>query len=185
MLLTIGIGLYGYNYTTLAGGKSTLNSIAGSLQSVSIPLYDLRVYDKFGNAPAQNNDRFAGNPPAARRLLCRKAHKKTDAVIFGSHDENTLAMIANISDYWTPLGCQDRELHHVLPQWRGQQPQSDHHPAAQRLASRFRESYLTTSADERRAEMLQQANMLDERESFPICASAFPERLFVLDSHHL
>ncbi|VDZ60476.1 Sensor-like histidine kinase RcsD [Serratia odorifera] len=34
------------------------------------------------------------------------------------------------------------------------------------LTSRFRESYLTNSAEDRRAEMLQQANLLDERESF-------------------
>lgn len=28
-----------------------------------------------------------------------KMHKKTDTVIFGSHDDNTLAMVANILDY--------------------------------------------------------------------------------------
>lgn len=77
VLLTIGIGLYGYNYTNawLAEKKYTLNSIAGSLQK-RIDTYrymTYQVYDKFGNAPAQNSDRFAGNPPAARRLLCRKA----------------------------------------------------------------------------------------------------------------
>lgn len=104
VLLTIGIGLYGYNYTNawLAEKKYTLNSIAGSLQK-RIDTYrymTYQVYDKFGNAPAQNSD------PGLQETRLRpdvyyveKPHKKTDAVIFGSHDENTLAMIANISDY--------------------------------------------------------------------------------------
>lgn len=60
VLLTIGIGLYGYNYTNawLAEKKYTLNSIAGSLQK-RIDAYrymTYQVYDKFGNAPAQNVD---------------------------------------------------------------------------------------------------------------------------------
>lgn len=60
VLLTIGIGLYGYNYTNawLAEKKYTLNSIAGSLQK-RIDTYrymTYQVYDKFGNAPAQNSD---------------------------------------------------------------------------------------------------------------------------------
>ncbi|MGJ5869602.1 phosphotransferase RcsD [Serratia sp. OLHL2] len=172
VLLTIGIGLYGYNYTNawLAEKKYTLNSIAGSLQK-RIDTYrymTYQVYDKFGNAPAQNVD------PGLQETRLRpdvyyveKPHKKTDAVIFGSHDENTLAMIANISDYldnrWGAktesyamyyLNGQDNSLSLITTQ------------PLKELASRFRESYLTTSADERRAEMLQQANMLDERESF-------------------
>ncbi|CAI0876889.1 Sensor-like histidine kinase RcsD [Serratia marcescens] len=172
VLLTIGIGLYGYNYTNawLAEKKYTLNSIAGSLQK-RIDAYrymTYQVYDKFGNAPAQNVD------PGLQETRLRpdvyyveKPHKKTDAVIFGSHDENTLAMIANISDYldtrWGAktenyamyyLNGQDNSLSLITTQ------------PLKELASRFRESYLTTSADERRAEMLQQANMLDERESF-------------------
>ncbi|HGM6628106.1 TPA: phosphotransferase RcsD [Serratia marcescens] len=172
VLLTIGIGLYGYNYTNawLAEKKYALNSIAGSLQK-RIDTYrymTYQVYDKFGNAPAQNVD------PGLQETRLRpdvyyieKPHKKTDAVIFGSHDESTLAMIANISDYldtrWGAktenyamyyLNGQDNSLSLITTQ------------PLKELASRFRESYLTTSADERRAEMLQQANMLDERESF-------------------
>lgn len=38
--------------------------------------------------------------------------------------------------------------------------------ALKEVTSRFKESYLTAAAESRRAEMLQQANTLDERESF-------------------
>ncbi|CAI0694363.1 Sensor-like histidine kinase RcsD [Serratia entomophila] len=172
VLLTIGIGLYGYNYTNawLAEKKYALNNISNSLQKRidSYRYITYQVYDKFGNAPSQNAD------PSLQETRLRpdvyyveKPHKKTDAVIFGSHDDNTLAMIANISDYldnrWGAktesyamyyLNGQDNSLSLITTQ------------PLKELASRFRESYLTTSAEDRRAEMLQQANLLDERESF-------------------
>lgn len=171
-LLTIAIGLYGYNYTNawLAEKKYALNSIANGLQK-RIDNYryiTYQIYDKFGNAPSLNVD------PSLQETRLRpdvyyleKPHKKTDAVIFGSHEESTLAMIANISDYldtrWGAktenyamyyLNGQDNSLSLITTQ------------PLKELASRFKESYLTTSAEDRRAEMLQQANMLDERESF-------------------
>ena len=104
VLLTIAIGLYGYNYTNawLAEKKYALNSIANGLQK-RIDNYryvTYQIYDKFGNAASLNVD------PSLQETRLRpdvyyleKPHKKTDAVIFGSHEEGTLAMIANISDY--------------------------------------------------------------------------------------
>ncbi|CAI0869561.1 phosphotransferase RcsD [Serratia liquefaciens] len=172
VLLTIAIGLYGYNYTNawLAEKKYALNSIANGLQK-RIDNYryvTYQIYDKFGNAASLNVD------PSLQETRLRpdvyyleKPHKKTDAVIFGSHEESTLAMIANISDYldarWGAktenyamyyLNGQDNSLSLITTQ------------PLKELASRFKENYLTTSAEDRRAEMLQQANMLDERESF-------------------
>ncbi|CAI2516463.1 Sensor-like histidine kinase RcsD [Serratia ficaria] len=172
VLLLIGIGLYGYNYTNawLTEKKYALNNIATALQK-RIDTYrymTYQVYDKFGNAPSLSLD------PSLQETRLRpdvyyveKPHKKTDAVIFGSHDDGTLAMIANISayldTYWGAktenyamyyLNGQDNSLSLITTQ------------PLKELASRFRESYLTTSAEDRRAEMLQQANMLDERESF-------------------
>ncbi|VEI20381.1 Sensor-like histidine kinase RcsD [Serratia plymuthica] len=172
VLLTIAIGLYGYNYTNawLAEKKYALNGIADGLQK-RIDTYryiTYQIYDKFGNTPSLSSD------PNLQETRLRpdvyyveKPHKKTDAVIFGSHDDNTLAMIVRISDYldtsWGAksenyamyyLNGQDNSLSLITTQ------------PLKELASRFRESYLTTSAEDRRAEMLQQANMLDERESF-------------------
>ncbi|EFE95632.1 phosphotransferase RcsD [Serratia odorifera] len=172
VLLFVGIGLYGYNYTNayLTEKKHALNTIAGNLQK-RIDNYrhiTYQIYDRFGNAPPQVVD------PTLRETRLRpdifyveKPYKKTDAVIFGSHDGNTLAMIANISEYldgrWGAktenyamyyLNGQDNSLSLITTQ------------PLKELTSRFRESYLTNSAEDRRAEMLQQANLLDERESF-------------------
>ncbi|MDT3249519.1 phosphotransferase RcsD [Serratia sp. root2] len=172
VLLTIAIGLYGYNYTNawLAEKKYALNGIANGLQKRidSYRYITYQIYDKFGNTSSLSSD------PSLQETRLRpdvyyveKPHKKTDAVIFGSHDDSTLAMIARISDYldtrWGAksenyamyyLNGQDNSLSLITTQ------------PLKELASRFRESYLTTSAEDRRAEMLQQANMLDERESF-------------------
>lgn len=88
-------------------------------------------------------------------------------MIFIDLNIHTLTMAANISDYlcnrWGAktesyalyyLNGEDNNLSLVTNQ------------PLKEPASRFSESYLTTLAKDRRAEMLQQANILDERESF-------------------
>ncbi|MFI8416885.1 phosphotransferase RcsD [Serratia sp. NPDC078593] len=172
VLIVVGLGLYGYNYTNayLTEKKYALNTVAHSLQK-RIDNYRYltdQIYDRFGNTQPQPTD------PTLRETRLRpdvyyveKPHKKTDAVIFGNHESNTLAMIANISEYldshWGAktenyamyyLNGQDNSLSLVTTQ------------PLKELTSRFRDNYLTNSAEDRRAEMLQQANMLDERESF-------------------
>jgi two-component system sensor histidine kinase RcsD len=53
------------------------------------------------------------------------------------------------------------------------------------LSSGFKESTMGSIVDSRRAEMLQQANALDERESFSPCA-AWPGRTALFyPAHHL
>ncbi|QLH62821.1 phosphotransferase RcsD [Serratia symbiotica] len=172
VLLTIGIGLYGYNYTNawLVEKKYALTNITNALQKRinSYHYITYQIYDKFSNVPSLSID------PSLQETRLRpnvyyveKMHKKTDAVIFGSHDDNTLAMVANISDYldtrWGAktenyamyyLNGQDNSLSLITTQ------------PLRELASRLQESYLATSVEEHRAEMLQQANMLNERESF-------------------
>ncbi|QHA88725.1 phosphotransferase RcsD [Serratia rhizosphaerae] len=172
VLLFVSLGLYGYNYTNayLSDKKSALNTIVNSLQK-RVDTYRYvteQVYERFGNTP------MLQAAPSVMETRLRpdvyyvdKPYKKTDAVIFGNHDANTLAMMANISDYldnrWGAntenyamyyLNGQDNSLSLVTTQ------------SLKDLTSRFRDSYLTNSAEDRRTEMLQQANMLDERESF-------------------
>jgi two-component system sensor histidine kinase RcsD len=172
VLLVTAISLYGYNYTNayLTGKKHALNTIANALQK-RIDNYryiTYQIYDRFGNTqelvvdPNWQETRLSPDV-----YYVEKLHKKTDALIFGAHDNNTLGMIANISDYldnrWGAehenyamyyLNGQDNSLSLVTTQ------------PLKELTTRFKESYLTSSAEDRRAEMLQQANMLDERESF-------------------
>lgn len=96
-----------------------------------------------------------------------KPRRKTDALIFGSHDSSTLEMTQRISTYldtlwgaetvpWSMyyLNGQDNSLILISTL-----PLKD-------LASGFKESTIGNIVDSRRSEMLQQANALDERESF-------------------
>ncbi|EML4684177.1 TPA: phosphotransferase RcsD [Citrobacter amalonaticus] len=96
-----------------------------------------------------------------------KPRRKTEALIFGSHDSSTLEMTQRISSYldtlwgaetvpWSMyyLNGQDNSLTLISTL-----PLKD-------LSSGFKESTIGSIVDSRRAEMLQQANALDERESF-------------------
>jgi len=173
VLLAVALGLYGYNYTNayLAEKKYSVNTIANTLQK-RIDNYryiTYQIYDRFGNTTAQPADASSRQETRLHPDIyyVEKLRKKTDAVIFGNHDSSTLTMVANISDFldvrWGAktesytmyyLNGQDNSLSLVTTQ------------SLKELTSRLKENYLTTLASERRAEMLQQANMLDERESF-------------------
>ncbi|KFK93230.1 MULTISPECIES: phosphotransferase RcsD [unclassified Serratia (in: enterobacteria)] len=171
VLLVIALGLYGYNYTNayLTEKKYSVNTIANTLQK-RIDNYryiTYQIYDRFGNTVAHPTENLQAVRLHPDIYYVEKPRKKTDAVIFGNHDINTLAMIVNISSFldirWGAkneiytmyyLNGQDNSLSLVTTQ------------SLKELTSRLKESYLTTLASERRAEMLQQANMLDERESF-------------------
>ncbi|QDW34100.1 phosphotransferase RcsD [Yersinia sp. KBS0713] len=173
VLLLITIGLYGYNYTNayLTEKKHALTYIASGLQQ-RIDDYRYHTYQLYD---------LANNPDVAEKVILsaqeirlrpdiyyiEKPRRKTDAVIFGNHEPATLPMALQMSDYldshWGAqydtysmyyLNGQDNSLTLITTQ------------ALKEVTSRFKESYLTAAAESRRAEMLQQANTLDERESF-------------------
>lgn len=96
-----------------------------------------------------------------------KPRRKTEALIFGSHDGSTLDMTQKMSTYldtlwgaetvpWSMyyLNGQDNSLILISTL-----PLKD-------LSAGFKESTIGSIVDSRRAEMLQQANTLDERETF-------------------
>ncbi|MGG7668303.1 phosphotransferase RcsD [Yersinia sp. J1] len=176
LLLLIAVGLYGYNYTNayLAEKKFALNNIATSLQQ-RIDDYRYNTYQIYELAtnPAYNDaDEVLPAGVEETRLrpdvyFIEKPRAKTDAVIFGNHDRATLGMTLRMSNYldsrWGSqsdtfsmyyLNGQDNSLILITTQ------------SLKELTTRFKETYLTASAESRRAEMLQQANTLDERESF-------------------
>ncbi|WP_145521152.1 phosphotransferase RcsD [Yersinia mollaretii] len=173
VLLLITIGLYGYNYTNayLTEKKHALTYIASGLQQ-RIDDYRYHTYQLYD---------LANNPDLAEKVILsaqevrlrpdiyyiEKPRRKTDTVIFGNHESATLATALQMSDYldshWGSqndtysmyyLNGQDNSLTLITTQ------------ALKEVTSRFKESYLTVAAESRRAEMLQQANTLDERESF-------------------
>ncbi|MCW0310645.1 Phosphotransferase RcsD [Pantoea ananatis] len=118
----------------------------------------------------------AGTPPASNLQETRlrpdvyyleKTRRKTEALIFGSHDSSTLDMSMRMSSYldtlWgaeTPtwsmyfLNGQDNSLIMISTL-----PLKD-------MTTRYKENAISSLVEARRAEMLQQANALDERESF-------------------
>lgn len=96
-----------------------------------------------------------------------KNHKKTDGLIFGAHESATLATAVRMSQYLDILwGAENNN--YSLFYLNGvdnsltlisTQPLRD-------IAPRFEDSNISVLVKSRRAEMLQQANILDERESF-------------------
>ncbi|CRY17430.1 phosphotransfer intermediate protein in two-component regulatory system with RcsBC [Yersinia enterocolitica] len=173
VLLLITVGLYGYNYTNayLTEKKHALSYIATGLQQriEDYRYHTYQIYD-FANNPNISDKNILSAQEVRLRpdiYYIEKPRRKTDAVIFGNHEPATFAMTLQLSDYldshWGAqndtysmyyLNGQDNSLTLITTQ------------ALKEVTSRFKESYLTAAAESRRAEMLQQANTLDERESF-------------------
>ncbi|KEY60399.1 phosphotransferase RcsD [Serratia sp. DD3] len=172
VLLVVALILYGYNYTNayLADKKKAIIGITAAVQS-RIDNYRYltqQIYTKFGNPTTPVME-----PEQKEKLLnadvyyLDKKRNKTDVLIFGNHSNDTLAMISNISNFldsrWGTkkenytlyyLNGRDNSLSLVTTQ------------SIKDLTSRLKENYLTALASELRAEILQQTNMLDKRESF-------------------
>ncbi|CNH82236.1 MULTISPECIES: phosphotransferase RcsD [Yersinia] len=173
VLLLITIGLYGYNYTNayLTDKKHALTAIATGLQQRidDYRYHTYQIYD-LANNPSMSEKSMLNVQEVRLRpdiYYIEKPRRKTDAVIFGNHEPLTLPMTLRLSEYldshWGSqndtysmyyLNGQDNSLTLITTQ------------ALKEVTSRFKESYLTAAAESRRAEMLQQANTLDERESF-------------------
>src|SRR5476649_218176 len=172
LLLAMGLGMYGYNYTNayLHDKQRTLLTTAELIQK--------RV-DNYRYITYQIYDNFTGNPLPSEATTTQevrlrqdmyfinKPHKKTDALIFGTHDSSTLDLTLKISsfldDQWGAknlpysmyyLNGQDNSMLLITTQPLQQQD------------SRLKENSFTSTLQARRAEMLQQANTLDERESY-------------------
>ncbi|NUU67486.1 phosphotransferase RcsD [Enterobacteriaceae bacterium BIT-l23] len=128
-----------------------------------------QIYDNIATPPSsgEGSDNLQETRLRQDVWYLEKPRRKTEALIFGSHDSTTLEMTQRISSYldtlWgaesTPwsmyyLNGQDNSLILVSTL-----PLKD-------LSTGLKESGVSSIVDSRRAEMLQQANALDERESF-------------------
>lgn len=172
LLLAMGLGMYGYNYTNayLNDKQRTLQTTAERLQK-RIDNYryiTYQIYDNFTGQPLTPDVTTAQEVRLRQDMYyITKPHKKTDALIFGTHDSTTLDLTLKISafldDQWGVktlpysmyyLNGQDNSMILITTQPLQQQD------------SRLKESYFTSTLQARRAEMLQQANTLDERESY-------------------
>jgi two-component system sensor histidine kinase RcsD len=172
LLLAMGLGLYGYNYTNayLNDKLRTLQYTGDRLQK-RIDHYRYLTYRIYDNYTGQPLAQIPANVQEVKlrqdMFFINKPHKKTDALIYGTHDAATLDLTLKISgfldDQWGAknqpysmyyLNGQDNSLMFITTQPLQQQD------------SRLKENYFYAGMQARRAEMLQQANTLDERESY-------------------
>lgn len=172
LLFILSIFLYGYNYTNsyLAERKHSLNNIAQSLQK-RIDLYrgaTYHIHDKFTDP----SKAYKGEPLQETRLqpnvyFVDKGERRSNTLIFGSHDDSTRDISSSIAKY-LDLRWEGSNENYAMYYLNGMdnsltlittQPLRD-------LTSRYKDNYLTTTVEERRRELLQQANSLEERESF-------------------
>ena len=172
MLLAMGLGLYGYNYTNayLNDKLRTLQYTADRLQK-RIDHYRYLTYQIYDNFNGQPLAQIPANVQEVKlrqdMFFINKPRQKTDALIYGTHDAATLDLTLKISTFldsqWGAknqpysmyyLNGQDNSLMLVTTQ------------ALQQQDSRLKENYFYAGLQARRAEMLQQANTLDERESY-------------------
>ncbi|MGM3174930.1 phosphotransferase RcsD [Dickeya lacustris] len=172
LLLLLAIGSYGYNYVNcwMTEKKSALTDIAEGMQK-RIDAYRFftdQIYKNLITDPIQPESTNVNLITLIPNVFyAEKSNHKTDALIFGQHDKTTLTAMHRISQYldvlWGAktdiysmyyLNGQDNSLTMVSTQ-----PLKD-------ISSPLRGSYLSSIVETRKTEMLQQANTLDERESF-------------------
>ncbi|MDQ4428688.1 phosphotransferase RcsD [Yokenella regensburgei] len=126
-----------------------------------------QIYDNIAASAGTSGEGLQETRVKQDVYYLEKPRRKTEALIFGSHDSATLDMTQKMSTYldtlwgaetvpWSMyyLNGQDNSLILISTL-----PLKD-------LSSGFKESTIGSIVDSRRAEMLQQANTLDERETF-------------------
>ncbi|MCW2094351.1 phosphotransferase RcsD [Lelliottia amnigena] len=127
-----------------------------------------QIYDNIAAAPGTSSGENLQETRLKQDVYyLEKTRRKTEALIFGSHDSATLEMTQRMSTYldtlwgaetvpWSMYYLNGQDNSMILISTL---PLKD-------LSSGFKESTIGSIVDSRRAEMLQQANALDERESF-------------------
>lgn len=182
LLLASGFMIHNAVNAWLTDKRYAMADIAHVMQK-RIDTYRFATWQIYENLAAN----AAGSPPNSLQetrlrpdvYYLEKTRRKTEALIFGSHDSSTLDMTLRMSNYldtlwgaenstWSMyfLNGQDNSLILISTL-----PLKD-------MATRYKESAISTIVDARRAEMLQQANALDERESFS------PLRRFTWQNDH-
>lgn len=169
LLINIGVIIQSTIHSWLRDKSEQIAQIADSIDK-RIETYRYATWQLY-------NDVTVSPLPADQRLqetrlrqdvyYLEKPRVKTEALIFGSHDSSTLGMSQQISTYldtlwgaesspWSMYYLNGLDNSMILVSTL---PLTD-------LSSGFRDVGVANIVDARRAEMLQQANTLDERESF-------------------
>ncbi|WP_395754938.1 phosphotransferase RcsD [Edwardsiella ictaluri] len=172
LLLLLGNLLYGYNYVNayIGAKQNMLASVARQIQQ-RVETYRFITYQIYENIPAESTTDAVQTPRELRLrpdiYLLDKVRHKTDALIFGQHDNATPALAQSLSRYLDVLWSASTDAY-SLYYLNGQDnslilistmPMKD-------LSARYKDGYLGNLVETRKAEMLQQSNALDLREGF-------------------
>lgn len=169
LLVTLGALLQSAVSNWVTAKSEQINSIADALNK-RVETYRYATWQLYNNVTVDPAPADEKNQEIRLRqdiYYLEKPRVKTEALIFGPHDDATVNMTQQISRYLDTLwGGEDNSwsmyylngldnsliLVSTLP--------------LRDISSGFRDSILAAIIDSRRAEMLHQANVLDERESF-------------------
>ena len=171
LLLALGFMVYNTFNAWLAEKRYAMVDLSHNIQR-RIDAYRFATWQIYENLATSAAGTSPSNSLQETRLrpdvyYLEKTRRKTEALIFGSHDSSTLDMTMRMSGYldtlwgaenptWSMyfLNGQDNSLIMISTL-----PLKD-------MATRYKENTINLLVDARRGEMLQQANALDERESF-------------------
>ncbi|MCA6960206.1 phosphotransferase RcsD [Pectobacterium odoriferum] len=164
-------GTFGYSYINdlLADKKRSLTTIAQGIQK-RVDTYRFVTYQIYGSLnsePNASDTNITSINLMPNVFYVEKNGQKTDALIFGQHDKGTLTSVRRISRYLDILWGAENSVYSMY--YLNGIDNSLTMISTQTLkdiSSQFRGNYITVIAEARRTEMLQQANVLDERESF-------------------
>ncbi len=170
LLVTMGVMIQsavntGLKIKAIKSSISPMRCISALIRGAMRPR---QIYDNIAAAPATSSGEGLQETRLKQDVYyLEKPQRKTEALIFGSHDSATLEMTQRISSYldtlwgaetvpWSMYYLNGQDNSMILISTL---PLKD-------LSSGFKETTVGSIVDSRRAEMLQQANALDERESF-------------------
>ncbi|MEI7207949.1 phosphotransferase RcsD [Pectobacterium carotovorum] len=164
-------GTFGYSYINdlLADKKHSLTTIAQGIQKRvdTYRFFTYQIYGSLNSEPAASDTNITAINLMPNVFYVEKNGQKTDALIFGQHDKSTLTSVRRISRYLDILWGAENSVYSMY--YLNGIDNSLTMISTQTLkdiSSQFRGNYITVIAEARRTEMLQQANVLDERESF-------------------
>ncbi|WP_409306426.1 phosphotransferase RcsD [Pectobacterium sp. B1J-3] len=171
LLLCLVSGTFGYHYLSnwLTEKKHALLDLTHSVQKRidTYRFFTYQIYGGLNNDLPANSDNINAINLMPNVFYVEKNGQKTDALIFGQHDTSTLHSVRRISRSLDILWGAETNVYSMY--YLNGIDNSLTMISTQTLkdiSSQFRGSYITAIAETRRAEMLQQANALDERESF-------------------
>ncbi|WP_158783638.1 phosphotransferase RcsD [Pantoea sp. BAV 3049] len=182
LLLASGFMIHNTVNAWLTDKRYAMADIAHAMQK-RIDTYRFATWQIYENLAAS----AAGSTPNSLQetrlrpdvYYLEKTRRKTEALIFGSHDSSTLDMTQRMSNYLDTLwGAENSTWSMYFLNGQDNSMILISTLPLKDMATRYKESAISNIVDARRAEMLTQANALDERESFS------PLRRFTWQNDH-